>query len=123
MEITEKILVSKSLVEPFSEISGDKNPIHLDENYAKNTHFRHTIAPGILLVSFFSKIIANTYPGIGSIYLSQESKFISPCFVGDEIIVKVSKISQDKNKYELATQILSLDGRIIIDGKAKVLKK
>ena len=61
MEIQEKILVSKSLVESFSEISGDKNPIHLDENYAKNTHFRHTIAPGILLVSFFSKIIANTY--------------------------------------------------------------
>ena len=76
MEVIDQIHISKQLVESFASLTGDYNPIHLEGEYASNSRFGKPIAHGMLLSSFFSKIIASNYPGIGSIYLSQNIKFI-----------------------------------------------
>jgi 3-hydroxybutyryl-CoA dehydratase len=119
----EKIHITKELVINFSKVSGDENPIHLDEDYSKNTIFKKPIAHGMLLASFFSKIISEVYPGHGSIYLSQTLNFLKPCFVGEEINVKITLISEHNGKYKLNTQILNNDNVILIDGEALILKR
>lgn len=123
MVYNEKIKITQEMVNSFSEVSGDKNPIHLDEEYCKTTIFKKPIAHGILLSSFFSKIIAEKYPGPGSIYLRQYLNFLKPCFVGEEIEVIVSLNSVENGKYELNTKILNSIGEILINGEALVLKR
>ena len=85
MEVIKTIKITESLVNEYANLINDHNPIHLDENYAKSTPFKSRIAHGLLVSSFISSIIANDYPGKGSIYLSQNLKFIKPCYLGDEL--------------------------------------
>lgn len=122
MRISEKIIITEKMVEDFSNLSGDKNPIHLDEEYAKGTSFNTRIVQGLLVSSFFSKIISNSYPGNGSIYLRQNLNFINPCFIGDEIEVIIELEKKEGNKFFLNTNILRKD-TIIVEGSALVLKK
>ena len=73
----------------FSNLTGDDNRIHLDEEYAKNSFFGKRVVHGMLVASLFSKIFGKVFPGEGSIYLKQEVKFIAPVFIGDTILAKV----------------------------------
>jgi 3-hydroxybutyryl-CoA dehydratase len=125
MEVIDQIHISKQLVESFALLTGDYNPIHLDSEYASNSRFGKPIAHGMLLSSFFSKIIASNYPGVGSIYLSQDIKFIKPCYVGDTIKVVIKLLNKtQKSKayiYTLLTQIYDSNDQLLIDGTAEVL--
>ena len=109
MRVSEKILISEDMVKDFSELSGDKNPIHLDEEYAKSTIFGKRVAHGMLLSSFFSRLISEVYPGKGSIYLQQNLIFKNPCFINDEIEVIVELDKKDGNKFFLKTIIFKDD--------------
>ena len=122
MRVSEKITITDKMVRDFSELVGDKNPIHLDDEYAKNSIFGKRIVHGMLLSSFFSKIIATTYPGEGSIYLKQDLNFKNPCYINDEIEIVVELDKKENNKYFLKTKIIR-DNIEIIDGNAIVLKK
>jgi 3-hydroxybutyryl-CoA dehydratase len=110
------------MVVDFSNLTGDKNPIHLDDDYAKKTIFGRTIVHGMLLSGFISKIIAEKYPGEGSIYLKQILNFKNPCFVDDVISVNVELKEKIQNKFYLKTTILR-DDVVIIDGDAIVLNQ
>lgn len=123
MEVKERIVVTKDMVIAFADVSGDCNPIHLDEEAAALGIFGKPIAHGILLASFFSKVIALRYPGPGSIYLSQQLDFKAPCFVGDEIEVTVKLGEQQGKIYVLDTLITDIDNKILVTGTAKILKK
>ena len=107
----------------FAEVSGDHNPIHLDDNYAATTRFGRRIVHGMLVASSISAIIANQLPGTGSVYLSQTLKFKAPVFPGDEISteVEVIDIRSDKPIATLRTTCTKIDGTIVIDGEAVVL--
>jgi 3-hydroxybutyryl-CoA dehydratase len=122
MRVSEKITITDKMVRDFSELSGDKNPIHLDDEYSKNSIFGKRIAHGMLLSSFFSKIIASYYPGEGSIYLKQDLNFKNPCYINDEVEIVVELDKKENNKYYLKTKIIRDDVEII-DGNAIVLKK
>jgi 3-hydroxybutyryl-CoA dehydratase len=122
MRVSEKITITDKMVRDFSELVGDKNPIHLDDEYSKNSIFGKRIVHGMLLSSFFSKIIATTYPGEGSIYLKQDLNFKNPCYINDEIEIVVELDKKENNKYFLKTKIIR-DNIEIIDGNAIVLKK
>jgi 3-hydroxybutyryl-CoA dehydratase len=122
MRVSEKILISEDMVKDFSELSGDKNPIQLDEEYAKSTIFGKRVAHGMLLSSFFSRLISEVYPGKGSIYLQQNLIFKNPCFINDEIEVIVELDKKDGNKFFLKT-IIFKDDEILIEGNAIILKK
>ena len=74
-------------IQKFADASGDHNPLHLDDEFAKATRFGRRIAHGMLSASLISAVIANQLPGQGSIYLGQTLKFVAPVFPGDTIHV------------------------------------
>lgn len=124
MEVSEQFNIDESLVSEFAALTGDRNPIHLDAEFAKNTIFGRPIAHGMLISSFFSKLIAESYPGPGSIYLAQNIRFLKPCYVGDKIIVKIilnEKIeAEKKTTFHLYTRIFNGD-ILLVDGTAEVV--
>ena len=99
MKVNKNILITKKLVSDFAKLSGDYNPIHMSEEYAKTTVFKKPIAHGMLLGSLISAIIAKDLPGEGSIYLSQTLKFIKPVYIGNKVKISVKIIECDKNFY------------------------
>lgn len=124
MKVLKNIEITRDLVDSYASLTGDRNPIHLNEDYAKRSSFGKCIAHGMLLSSYFSTVIASEYPGEGSIYLSQDIKFIKPCFVGEWITVKIELIQEIKKVnstiYKLSTQILNIENEILIEGGATV---
>jgi len=115
-------LITAELIEQFAEVSGDVNPIHLDEEAAKQSIFGKRIAHGMLISSFISAIIANEMPGKGSIYLGQNLSFKLPVFIGDTIKteVKITKLRADKNLVYLDTTCYNQDEKVVIAGDALV---
>lgn len=118
-----KVVVAESMLNKFAELSGDYNPLHMDEDYAKTTSFKRRVCHGSLLASFFSQLIGMHIPGKNALYLSQSIKFISPCFIGDEVTVEgtVSDKSESTRIITLQTTIVNSSGNHLIEGEAKVL--
>ncbi len=122
MRVSKKFKITEDIVNNFAIISQDFNPIHLDEEYAKKSIFQKKITHGMLLGSYISGLIANEYPGKGSIYLEQSLSFKNPCFIGDEVEVIVELIYQENYKYKLSTKVLRKD-IILVEGEALILKR
>lgn len=116
-------IITPKMVEIFADISGDINPLHLDDNYAKNTIFGGRIAHGLLVSGLISAVIANQLPGEGAIYLSQSLKFIKPVKINDEITAEVEIISIDREKSRVTLKTLCTNnqGKVVINGEAQVL--
>ena len=110
-------------IESFAGVSGDYNPIHLDEEFAKATRFGRRIAHGMLTASLISSVIANQLPGEGSIYLGQTLQFVAPVFLDDEITARVTvkQIRDDKPIVKLDTICVNQRDEIVIRGEATVL--
>jgi len=120
-----KVLVTPHMVETFAEITGDKNPVHLDEEFAKNTMFKKRIAHGILVVGYISAVLGMEFPGPGTIYMKQDTKFMRPVYIGEEITIKITvkeKIDA-KSRLVLITQVFNEKNEIAVDGEALVLFK
>tara|TARA_B110000014_G_scaffold30829_1_gene19324 strand:+ start:1300 stop:1725 length:426 start_codon:yes stop_codon:yes gene_type:complete len=117
-----EVVITESMVDDFAKLSGDNNPLHMDENYAKSNNFRGRVCHGMLLASFFSRLAGMYIPGKNALYFSQSLKFLHPCFVNDTIEIHGEVI--DKS---LATKIVTLkttiskDKRKIVDGIGKVM--
>ena len=95
-------------VRVFSKLSGDINPVHLDEKYASKTIFGSCIVHGALASSIFSTIFANTLPGPGCIYLKSESKFLKPIYLDEEVIFKVEVTDILEEKKRLIFKIVAI---------------
>lgn len=110
------------MVRDFANISGDRNPIHLDDNYAAKTLFKKRIAHGFLVGSLISSILGNDYPGEGTIYLSQTMKFLAPVYIEDEITTTVELIEiQDKGRLLFNTFCINQDKKVVLEGEALVI--
>lgn len=107
----------------FSEVVLDKNPVHLDEEYAKRTIFKKRIVHGMLNAGLISAVIGNKLPGNGSIYLSQDFKFVAPVYIGEvvKVIVEIEKLDDKKKKVILKTECYSND-KLVLTGNAEILK-
>ena len=86
MEASYAKTITNDDVLAFAELSGDKNPVHLDDAYAAGTMFKQRIAHGFLTASLFSTVLGTKLPGPGCIYLSQSLKFRAPVMIGDEVV-------------------------------------
>lgn len=117
-----KKLVTKDVVQQFADFSGDRNPVHLDEEFAAKTIFKRNIAHGMIAGSYISAVIGMDFPGPGTIYLSQNFIFKRPVFVGDEIeiMVTVKDIIVDKNRLVLKTDCINQNGELVLQGEALV---
>lgn len=106
----------------YAGITGDFNPAHVNEAYAKNTFFKGRIAHGMLSAGFISAIIANQLPGPGTIYLKQDLSFLAPVRIGDTITgrVEVLELNPEKNRARLKTTCTNQDGVMVISGEGLV---
>lgn len=104
----------------FADLSLDKNPIHIDENYAEQGLFGKRIVHGFLVGSLISAVFGTKLPGEGAVYLHQEMNFRKPVFHGDEItaIVTVTNVRKDKSIIYFDTKCENDRGEVVIDGKA-----
>jgi len=120
-EITKTI--TEADVQAFAGLTGDHNPVHVDNAFAKTTRFGRTIAHGMLTASLISSVLANKLPGEGSVYLGQTLQFVAPVFPGDEITARVTvkQVREDKPIVKLETICVNQNGAIIIRGEATVL--
>ena len=110
-------------VRKFAEISGDKNPVHLDDEYAAQTQFKKRLVHGMLATSLISALLGTELPGEGSIYLGQNIKFRVPVFIGDTVTatVTVIKVREDKPIITLETVCKNQDDVVVIEGEAVLL--
>jgi 3-hydroxybutyryl-CoA dehydratase len=106
----------------FADVSGDHNPVHLDEAFAQTTPFKGRIAHGMLSAAWISALIAGELPGPGTIYLQQSLSFRRPVRPGDEVSVRVAvtAIDREKARVTLATTC-TVAGKPVVEGEAVVL--
>lgn len=107
----------------FAELTGDRNPVHLDEEYAAQTRFGRRIAHGMLGASLISAVLANELPGRGTVYLSQTLRFTAPVFLGDTVTARVvvKHVREDKPVVTLETFCTNQRGERVVEGEAVVL--
>ncbi|MBI3639009.1 MAG: MaoC family dehydratase [Thaumarchaeota archaeon] len=117
------VKITESLVNKFAKISGDYNPLHVDEQYAKSTKFGKRVCHGMLLGSFFSKMVGMHLPGKNALYFSQTLNFKLPCFINDEVTVEgeVFEKSLASRMLTIKTTIYNQEGKCLVDGIAKVM--
>ena len=126
-KIGDSASISKTItdrdIQAFAEVTGDHNPIHLDDEYAAKTRFGSRIAHGMLSASLISSVLANKLPGPGSVYLSQTLKFVKPVLPGDSVTarVTVTGIRDDKPIITLETVCVNQHNEPVLKGEATVL--
>ena len=106
----------------FAGVSGDTNPLHLDEEFARDTMFEGRIAHGMLTAALISTVIGTRLPGPGCIYLSQTLKFLAPVRIGDTVAARatVIEINPERKRVRLHTTC-SVGDKVVLDGEALIL--
>ena len=114
--------VTETDVYLYAGITGDLNPAHLNEAYAKGTFFKTRIAHGMLTAGFISSILGMQLPGPGTIYMRQSLSFLAPVRFGDTITARaeVVEVITEKNRVRLKTTCTNQDGIVVLDGEALV---
>jgi 3-hydroxybutyryl-CoA dehydratase len=109
-------------ISAFAAVSGDNNPVHLDEAYAATTPFKTRIAHGMLSAGYISAVLGNRLPGPGAIYISQTMNFKRPVRIGDEVTTRatVSAIDSERARVTLAT-VCEVAGKAVVEGEAVVM--
>ena len=107
----------------YAEVTTDKNPAHVDKDYASKTMFKKQIAHGMFVGSLFSAIVGVQMPGLGSIYIKQSLKFTKPVYFGDEITAKVTvkEIKYDRNRVVFDCIAVNQREETVIIGEAEIM--
>ena len=114
--------VTDADIEMFAQVSTDRNPVHLDDDYARDTIFEGRIAHGMLTAGLISAVIGEQLPGHGTVYLGQSLKFLAPVRPGDTVVaeVEVIGIEHAKRRVQLSTRCM-VNGKKVLVGEATVL--
>ena len=127
LEVGQSASFSKTVTESdvylFAGISGDFNPVHVDEEYAKEGMFKKRIAHGMLTASFVSTVLGTKLPGPGAIYAKQELKFLAPVFFGDTITATctIKEIISEKKRVVMDCVATNQDGTKVLAGEATLV--
>jgi 3-hydroxybutyryl-CoA dehydratase len=115
--------ITESDVNLFAQVTGDTNPVHLDDSYAAQTIFKRRIAHGMLTAGLISAVLGNDLPGPGAIFLSQTLQFKAPVYLGDTITatVEVIKYREQRRFATLRTMCTNQDGELVLEGEAVVI--
>lgn len=115
-------VVTEGDIAAFAELSGDTNPVHLNEDYARTTPFKGRIAHGALSASYLSAVLGTDLPGPGCIFVSQKLRFRAPVRIGDEVLASatVREIDQDRRRVTFDCAC-AVDGKVVLDGEAVVM--
>ena len=115
-------VITEKDIELFAEVSGDRNPLHMDEDFAKNTPFGQRIAHGALTASYISGILGNDLPGPGSIFVGLNMRFRRPVYIGSNVIVRVEVTEMQERGHRVTLKVsCNVDGKAAISGEAMVM--
>ncbi len=122
MEASFQKTVTEADIITFAAVSGDKNPVHLDADYAARTMFKERIAHGMLTASYISAVFGMEMPGPGAIYISQTLNFRAPVKIGDVVTakVKVVELIEGKRRARFECQCL-VGGKAVLEGEAVLM--
>ncbi len=126
-KVGDSVSVSKTITDEdihrFAEVSGDHNPLHLEDAYATTTRFGRRIAHGMLSASLISNAIGNRLPGRGALYLGQTLRFTAPVYPGDTLTARltITNIREDKQILTIETICSNQRGETVVEGEAAVL--
>ena len=122
-EATLTRIISDDDIKTFARISGDDNPVHMNDDYAKGTMFGGRIAHGMLVSGLVSAVLGTMLPGPGAIYLSQQLRFLAPVRPGDQVTARamVTEWDQDKGRVTLLTEVKNQEGVAVISGEARLI--
>jgi 3-hydroxybutyryl-CoA dehydratase len=114
--------VTEADIVAFAGVSGDDNPVHLNQDYAATTMFKGRIAHGMLSVGYISAVIGTRLPGAGCVYLNQSLRFKAPVRIGDTVTARVTVTAVDRarNRVKLST-VCTVGDKVVIDGEAEVM--
>jgi acyl dehydratase len=117
-----EVRFSRADVLTFARITGDNNPLHIDEEYAKTTPFGRCIVHGFLAGAVFSKVFGTLFPGEGTIYMWQDMAFLAPVFMDEPYIARfeVLEVNEEKHRGIIKCTLENADGKICINGQAKL---
>jgi 3-hydroxybutyryl-CoA dehydratase len=127
LQIGDKFSTSKQItdavVRAFAELSGDYNPIHLDEEFAKTTRFGKRIAHGMISGALISAVLGNEFKERKIVYLNQTMKFVAPVFLDDTVTATatVAHIRDDKNIVTVETVCTNQKGEVVVTGEGKIM--
>ncbi|MDR1875612.1 MAG: MaoC family dehydratase [Synergistaceae bacterium] len=112
--------VTREDVDRFAELTGDRNPVHVDEEFARNSRFGRCIAHGMFGAGLISAVLGTRLPGPGNLYMDQSLKFRKPVFIGDTITatVEIVEIYPEKRRTRLSTICTNQDGVVVTEGEA-----
>jgi 3-hydroxybutyryl-CoA dehydratase len=115
-------VVTDEDIQIFGKLSGDYNPLHFNEEWAKTTMFGGRIAHGLLTAAYISTAIGMHLPGPGTIYIGQNMRFLGPVRIGDKVTarVEVVKLEDEKERVTLRTTCTNQKGKLVLDGEAIV---
>lgn len=121
LEVSYSQTITDADVKAFAGISGDRNPVHMDDEYAQNSRFKKRIAHGMLSSSYFSALFGTKIPGEGCVYVSQSLHFKRAVYLGDTVVatVTVIKVDLDKRRVFFKTTC-KVKNKIVIDGEAEL---
>lgn len=116
------VQVTDKMVHQFAEMSGDHNPIHLDDAYAAKTRFKKRIAHGMIVGALISRSLVDSI-GKGGIYLSQSMKFVNPVFIDDTVIIQLrcTGIRKESHIATIETNVVKTTGEMVVKGEAVIL--
>ena len=114
--------VTEGGIQSFAEVTGDVNPVHLDEAYAATTPFKTRIAHGMLSAGYISAVIGTKLPGPGAIYVGQTLRFKRPVKIGDEVTARctITEIDQEKARIVLET-VCTVADKPVVEGEANIM--
>ncbi len=120
---THSFSYSQEQVNEFARVTGDNNPVHLDEEFASKSIFKRRIAHGMLGASILSKVFGTLFPGNGTIYLNQTLNFLRPMYVEEEYeaVFEVKELIIDKNRAIISTTIINNEGKSVLSGEATIM--
>lgn len=113
--------ISEADVKAYAGISGDRNPVHMDDEYAEKSRYKKRIAHGMISSSFFSALFGTKLPGPGCVYVNQSLNFKRPVYIGDTVtaIITVTKIDEIKSRVYFDT-VCKVKNKVVIDGQAEL---
>ena len=124
MQVGDSGQVTKTVTETdvilYAGITGDNNPVHINEIEAKASRFGQRLVHGMLTAGFISAVLGTCLPGKGAIYMGQTLKFLRPVHIGDTVtaIAEVIAKNEDKRQITMRTTVVNQDGKMVIDGEA-----
>jgi 3-hydroxybutyryl-CoA dehydratase len=126
LEVGQKAEYTKTVeerhIQLFAEMSGDRNPVHLDQEFAAKTMFKDRIAHGMFSGALISAAVACELPGPGTIYLGQKMSFQKPVKIGDTLTVRLEILEKlPKFKVRIATNVFNQNGEMVVEGEAEIL--